>query len=247
MIPKIIHFVWLGNQTKPKKIQECIDSWTRQLPDFKIQEWNEKNWDINSSKFTKECYAAGKFAYVSDVIRLDVLSRFGGIYLDSDVLIKKNLSDLLDNRDLILGFMFDNVLSTAFMGSSPHNPFIEDFLSDYASYTYDDILRKKIPRTNNSLLTRKVVETFSEFRRDNSLQELLDDSIRIYPKEYFEFPTWNHKIDYGEHLFTKSWSFDNKSSMRQLIKRLIATILGNVLYGKIRSARGKRRYVTLDE
>ena len=47
MIPKIIHYCWFGNKEKPKKVQECINSWYLKLPDYQIIEWNETNFDIN--------------------------------------------------------------------------------------------------------------------------------------------------------------------------------------------------------
>lgn len=38
MIPKTIHYVWLGDKPKPKKIKKCIASWKRFCPDYKIIE-----------------------------------------------------------------------------------------------------------------------------------------------------------------------------------------------------------------
>ena len=76
MIPKKVHYVWLGNNSKSELLKSCIDSWKRNLPDYQIIEWNEKNWDIEQNRFAFENYKAGKYAYTSDVIRLDVLKPF---------------------------------------------------------------------------------------------------------------------------------------------------------------------------
>ena len=46
MIPKLVHYVWVGGADKPRDIQQCIDSWKRKLPDFKFMEWNENNFPI---------------------------------------------------------------------------------------------------------------------------------------------------------------------------------------------------------
>ena len=56
-IPKIIHYVWVGGQEKPKNIRLCMKSWQKHLKDYKIIEWNESNFDINSNRFVKQAYA----------------------------------------------------------------------------------------------------------------------------------------------------------------------------------------------
>lgn len=40
IIPKIIHFVWVGTQEKPELVKKCIESWKKFCPDYKIMEWN---------------------------------------------------------------------------------------------------------------------------------------------------------------------------------------------------------------
>ena len=86
-IPKIIHYVWVGNNEKPKDIKRCMETWKKHLKDYEIIEWNEKNFDIDSNKFVKEAYEARKWAYVSDYIRAYAIYNYGGIYLDTDVLV----------------------------------------------------------------------------------------------------------------------------------------------------------------
>ena len=48
MIPKKIHYVWIGG---PKGNIEniCINSWKEKLPEYEICEWNENNIDIGVS------------------------------------------------------------------------------------------------------------------------------------------------------------------------------------------------------
>ena len=36
MIPKIIHYVWVGNNPKPKDIKKCMKTWKKHLKDYKI-------------------------------------------------------------------------------------------------------------------------------------------------------------------------------------------------------------------
>ena len=91
MINKVIHYCWFGGNPKSDLINRCIESWKKYCPDYEIIEWNEKNFDIDSNKFVKEAYEARKWAYVSDYIRAYAIYNYGGIYLDTDVLVVESI------------------------------------------------------------------------------------------------------------------------------------------------------------
>ena len=40
MIPKIIHYVWVGTAPKSDLVLKCIESWKKYCPDYEIREWN---------------------------------------------------------------------------------------------------------------------------------------------------------------------------------------------------------------
>lgn len=84
-IPKIIHYSWFGGKEKSKFIRRCIGTWKKYLPDYDIIEWNETNFDLDSHRFAKEAYEAGKYAFVSDYVRVYVIYHYGGIYFDTDI------------------------------------------------------------------------------------------------------------------------------------------------------------------
>lgn len=97
MIPKVIHYCWLSGDPYPEKIQDCMASWRKVMPDYEIKLWSTANFDIeNSIPYVKEAFAARKWAFVADYIRLYALYTDGGIYLDSDVKVMKPFDDFLD-------------------------------------------------------------------------------------------------------------------------------------------------------
>ena len=96
MIPKIIHLCWLSGDPYPKKIQYCIDSWKKYLPDYEIMLWDTKRFDVNSLLWTKQAFEAGKYAFAADYIRLYAVYNYGGIYFDSDVEVIKSFDELLN-------------------------------------------------------------------------------------------------------------------------------------------------------
>ena len=94
-IPKIIHYCWFGKGEMSELNKKCIRSWQKYCPDYQIVQWNEDNYNLNKSKFMAEAYNRGKWAFVADPARVDIMYEHGGIYLDTDVEIVKNLDDLL--------------------------------------------------------------------------------------------------------------------------------------------------------
>ena len=95
MIPKIIHYCWFGGKPLPKSALKCIASWKKFFPGYEIREWNESNFDVNAIPYTKEAYALGKYAFVSDYARFWVIYNCGGIYFDTDVEVIKSMDDIL--------------------------------------------------------------------------------------------------------------------------------------------------------
>ncbi len=60
----------------------------------------KNNYDISKNIYMKQAYEAKKWAFVTDYMRLDIIYEHGGIYLDTDVELIKNIDDLLSNRSI---------------------------------------------------------------------------------------------------------------------------------------------------
>src|SRR5580704_2025815 len=95
MIPKKIHYCWLSGDAPPVKIRDCMDSWRKIMPDYELVCWDAKKFDIQSNMFVADACRARKWAFAADYIRLHALYTEGGIYLDSDVIVKKRFDPML--------------------------------------------------------------------------------------------------------------------------------------------------------
>lgn len=62
MIPKIIHYCWFGGAPLPPDAEKCIASWRKYFPDYEFREWNESNFDVNETKYTRQAYEKKKYA-----------------------------------------------------------------------------------------------------------------------------------------------------------------------------------------
>jgi len=96
MIPKVIHYCWFGGKPLPESADRYIESWKKHFPDYEIVQWNESNFDVESTAYTKEAYQAGKYAFVSDYARFWVLYNYGGVYFDTDVEVIAPMDDILE-------------------------------------------------------------------------------------------------------------------------------------------------------
>ena len=76
--------------------QKCISTWHKIMPEYEFILWNTDNFDINSVPFVKQAYEMRKWAFAADYIRLYAIYNEGGIYLDTDVYVRKSFNDLLN-------------------------------------------------------------------------------------------------------------------------------------------------------
>lgn len=95
LIPKVIHYCWFGKKNIPDKNKVWMETWRRFCPDYEIIEWNEDNYDITQNKFMYQAYQEKKWGFVPDYARLDIIYKYGGIYLDTDVELLTDMDDLL--------------------------------------------------------------------------------------------------------------------------------------------------------
>lgn len=130
-IEKKIHCCWFSNEVKPKKYQECIDSWKRYCPGYEIIEWNSTNYDISKNSYMKQAFEKKQWAFVSDYARLDLVYTNGGLYFDMDVEVLRSIDNLL-NCDAF--FSMDDTLCIDLgsgFGAKRNHPLIKKLLANY--------------------------------------------------------------------------------------------------------------------
>ena len=97
MIPKKIHYCWLSGEPLPGNLVKCLSSWRNVLNDYEIIKWDAQSFDVDSVPFVKEACSVKKWAFASDYIRLHALYEEGGIYLDTDVYVRKRFDSFLSH------------------------------------------------------------------------------------------------------------------------------------------------------
>ncbi len=180
MIPKIIHYCWFGNKEPNAEIQECMASWARLLPDYRIVRWNESNSPMEEP-YVKFTYRQGLYAKVSNYVRLYALDTQGGIYLDTDIEVIKNFDPLLHD-DAFIGFEQRHWVNNAVLGAIPHHPYIKTCIDVTLSVFAE---RKRVLRSPE--LSTMVLKQLGLKRYGMQLI----GGVHIYPLEYFfPYPWW---------------------------------------------------------
>ncbi len=129
-IPKKIHYVWVGGE-EPQIVKDNIALWKKHMPDYEIKRWDEKNCNIEANYFVRKTYQDKEWPYVSDWCRLEALYQEGGIYLDTDMVLKKSIDDLIQNEKLVFVRQDFQVLSASFVAVTPQHPFVKKAMDYY--------------------------------------------------------------------------------------------------------------------
>lgn len=208
MISKTIHYCWFSNDPIPYNLQICMKSWKKVLPNYKWRLWTLQSFDVNALSWTKEASEVGAWAFVTDYVRLYALYTEGGIFLDTDVWLKKTFDPLLTNRFFTSIEYHDEMihadeqahsrlnqdgtnrfpgtrvpglgLQAAIMGAEKGHPFLDKAMNFYRNHHF---IQK-----NGSWFTQLIApDVFAlaaeEFglKYNKDIEQSLEEGMKIYP------------------------------------------------------------------
>ena len=191
----------------PEDNLKCIESWKKFLPDYKLMLWNEDNYDVNSIKFTRQAYQKKKYAFVIDPVRLQLLREHGGIWLDTDIDIIKNIDPLLE-LPAFMSFESDTLLHTGIVGSEKGAAWTDEYWK-YMNRKPFIRWNGRLNKTPSTVIISRILKKRG-VKLDNTFQ-IYDDSLHIFPKDYFcpkDYKTGKITITdntYCIHHFAGSW------------------------------------------
>lgn len=217
-IPKKLHYFWFGGNPIPPLEQKCIESWKRACPDYEIILWNEDNYDVYKNHYMKQAYEAGKWGFVPDYARLDVIYKYGGIYLDTDVEVLKSLDPLLGLNGFA-GFESKSLVALGLgFGAKKGNPIIKILRDDYSrrEFKQED---GNYDLTASPFIQTKVLQQLG-LKLDNRMQTLED--FTILPAECFS-PDNNQiphitENTFSIHHFSGSWTSDENKKLLEKMR-----------------------------
>lgn len=121
MIPRVLHQIWLGRDALPEDFAGYVEGWRRLHPGWEHHLWTEETLPPGLRPEVYERLRAP--AERSDILRLELLARFGGVYLDTDFECLRPLDPLLEGVELFAADLNDEGrVNNAFMGATAGHP-----------------------------------------------------------------------------------------------------------------------------
>lgn len=206
-IPKKIHYFWFGKGDIPKENQLCIESWEKYCPDYEIIKWTEDNYDISKCNYMKQAYEMQKWGFVPDYARLDVLYEYGGIYLDTDVELIKNIDDLLYEKAFV-GFQRNYWIGLGLgCGCMKHMDIFKDMRDYYNSISF-------IEDGKLNLVASPFYQTMYLKKHGliNNNEYQVINGVSVFPTDFFDPLGYAHGIlkktkhTYSIHHYGESWT-----------------------------------------
>lgn len=224
MIPKIIHYCWLSGDPFPELIQNCIESWKKNLPDYEFILWDTNRINVNSNLWLKQAFEKRKYAFAADYIRFYALYHYGGIYLDADVEVLRSFNDLLIKREFI-GEEASGDIEAAIIGVEKKLPWIKQCLAYYDN--------RPFIKTDGSLDMRPVPIMVKKM-----LENYKDVQILPYqyfsPKNYYIQKIQVSSYTYCIHHFDGKWvNKSNGYKFKIIMHKFIYYIFGRNIHNKL--------------
>jgi mannosyltransferase OCH1-like enzyme len=211
MIPKILHYVWVGGPL-PRRQQDYIATWRETNPSFEVMRWNEDNIDM-SHPTIKRAYARKKWAKVADIARLQAVGTMGGIYLDTDFKLFKPLDPLL-SRSCFFAFQeaedgTDWVSNGAF-GATPGHWFIKQALDELRAMRPSPFLPERPTAFGPKHITRLLRRSgLTHYSPDGVMvKDIFVAPVRTFFPFHFRetfTPACVTEQTLGAHFWEKSW------------------------------------------
>jgi len=216
MIPKIIHQIWVGDQSK--KPENLMRTWRDNHPNWEYVLWTEKEIEdfglINKARYSIHPMLSGK----ADIARYEILFRFGGFFIDADSISIKPLDDLLDNSFISVyesEKYRKNLVANGYIGVEKSSKAMFDMIVRIRNTSEDLIVRRHAWETTGPLPFTKVLskqqveimeskyfiplhfqdEEFSSFDISKISKEEISKLKNKYPNSY-SYQFWGSKSNY---------------------------------------------------
>jgi FkbM family methyltransferase len=230
MIPRIIHFSVPEVLTPGQS--EIIALARDKHPGWEVKVWQDPI-DRSGFKLSQFLDMANSGAQRADLIRLDAVFRYGGVYVDSDIRLLKSLEPLVTNYDFFVCSENGRLATNAMFGATQGHPAIARLIDDLIESPPDWSVPPNV--TTGPVFFSNILQWRSD--------------VSIVPRETFYPYNWNeqarapHPQTYGVHEWAASWKEEVKPNRVEDFKRTFQRRFApaNVL------RRGLRRFQKLSQ
>jgi hypothetical protein len=130
VIPRIFHHIWVGADPMPAELVTFRRSWETHHPGWEMRLWTEENLPADFRR--REIYERLRVpAERSDMLRLEILHRHGGVYVDCDFECRRSIEPLLEGVELFSAWLKPpqegkrGRVNNALIGARPGHPLFD--------------------------------------------------------------------------------------------------------------------------
>ncbi len=223
-IPKILHFVWLGPKNFPINSVQNMRGWIVNHPDWEVCFWTDRERiapvqgakvryvkDFSFQKLKASYDESNNWGERSDLLRLEILSQMGGLYIDHDMVCERPF----DNLHAVYDFFacvgtphprvsgFSITACNGHFGAKPHHPVVEESM-DLILKRKDEIKWLFPTDSPHDIEQRIINSTYISFTIAVQNQLCKDGNIDIiFPASYFGLEGLPNF--YARHQYTGLW------------------------------------------
>ncbi len=137
MIPKVFHRIWLGGP-EPDWCKPFAATWLDHHRGWDMQQWGEREVAelfplVNQDLYDRASEIAPDHVgqLRSDILRYEILHRFGGVYVDTDFECQKSIEPLIDGATCFAAWEVPNVwVNNAIFGATKEHQFISHLIDE---------------------------------------------------------------------------------------------------------------------
>jgi mannosyltransferase OCH1-like enzyme len=206
-IPKIMHFYWGGSEL-PQEFEGYREGWRALLPSWEIAIWTDRdlpkhlyNWELFEK--AEEITPQAPWQLRSDLLRYELLLRYGGVWMDYDYEPQKPIDSLCEGQELWGVWEVPGVwLNNSPLGCAAGHPLMMDLIKGIP-----ENIKRRLPKDGNTL------KTGPQFFTPLAIKH----GIHCYPKEYFLPYLWNELHREGEE-FPDSYAIHHWAHRREMTR-----------------------------
>ena len=204
-IPRVLHQIWLGKGEMPLNQRRWRRRFAEMNPHWEMRLWTDDNLPpiLNRNAWAACGNVGGTPGWVmrSDILRLEILARFGGVYLDTDVKPVRSLDEMCPPEVVAWAACEQlEIVSNAAMGFPTNHPAMWHAVAMVEESFFE---RRYVgDQAGPGLIAREVTQY---------------DDVTLYPPAYFHPTVGESKSNphtkhflLGEHLFAGTWVEENR-------------------------------------
>jgi len=214
MIPRVIHTIWVGDESK--RPDNCIATWRDKNPGWQLKVWGNKElaetpW-VTSRHM--QAMAQRELNGVADLMRWEILWREGGFVVDADSICQRPLEPWLFECDAMACWENEvirpGLIAAGYVAAAPRNPFFAKMVQDLMN----------LPQVDDRMAWQSVGPLFlTECHR---LYQY--DRLTIWPSHFFIPRHFSSEARYGGrgHVFADQEWGSTLGTYDELHKKAIA-------------------------